>query len=77
MIKIKDKGHLQQIISERPNDADLNDLDVSNVTDMYGMFQDSKFNGNISKWNVSSVTAMKSMFLACPIPEENKPKFED
>ena len=36
---------------------------VKNVTDMSGMFSDTeKFNGDISSWNVSSVTRMNNMF---------------
>jgi surface protein len=29
---------------------------VSSVTNMYGMFQDSQFNQDLSSWNVTSVT---------------------
>ena len=29
---------------------------------MYCMFSDSKFNGDISEWNVSNVTSMAGMF---------------
>jgi len=29
---------------------------------MYEMFKDSHFNGDISKWDVSNVTNMSSMF---------------
>jgi surface protein len=29
---------------------------------MFGMFQNSEFNGDISKWNVSNVTTMFRMF---------------
>ena len=36
--------------------------DVSNVTTMYGMFDDAGFNQDISNWDVSSVTNMGSMF---------------
>ena len=36
--------------------------DVSNVTDMYGMFAYSSFNQNIGGWDVSNVTDMYGMF---------------
>ena len=66
-IIINDKNHLKIIIkqevSTNGNKCDLNHLDVSNVTNMNGMFRSSKFNGDISKWNVSNVTEMNSMFI--------------
>src|SRR5574343_1874039 len=62
----KDKDKLKQIIEERIEnegpECDLNDIDVSNITDMNSMFYCSKFNGDISKWNVSKVTDMRYMF---------------
>ena len=62
MIKVRDRDHLASIISGSANDADLNHLDVSGVTDMSGLFWGSKFNGDISNWDVSNVLNMDSMF---------------
>ena len=42
--------------------GDISKWDVSNVTNMAGMFAESKFNGDISKWNVSKVKSMAGMF---------------
>ena len=62
----KDKDELQNLINklieEKGNDADLNDIDVSNVTNMSFLFKKSTFNGDISKWDVSKVKTMESMF---------------
>jgi surface protein len=38
------------------------------------MFFDSKFNGDISNWDVSNVTQMFEMFNNSRIPNENRPK---
>src|SRR5690625_308531 len=43
-------------------DNNLSSWDVSNVTNMSGMFYDSSFNQDISKWDVSNVTDMTEMF---------------
>lgn len=42
--------------------ADISSWDVSNVTNMQGMFAKSGFNGDISEWDVSNVTNMSFMF---------------
>ena len=53
---------IRQLIKERGNEANLNDIDISNVTNMSSMFAYSDFNGEISDWDVSNVTNMSFMF---------------
>ena len=65
-LKPKNKTELLKLIEERiskdGNECDLNDIDTSLITDMSDLFSGSKFNGNISKWNVSNVKDMSYMF---------------
>ncbi len=69
---VKDRYELKTIIKYSPNDADLNYLDVSNVTNMNNMFFNSLFNGDISQWDVSNVTDMRFMFYNSPL-QDNPP----
>jgi len=59
---VKDLDELKEIVKTSPYNADLNYLDVSNITSLVGLFFGLKFNGNISNWNVSNVTSMAGMF---------------
>ena len=72
----KDKDELIQLIKKlakkRGINADLNDIDVSNIKDMSGLFlwvSNSRnymdFNPDVSKWDVSNVTDMSDMFNCC------------
>ena len=55
---------LNQLIGERGDEGDFNDIDTSAITDMSGLFYRRwRFNGDISKWDVSNVTNMRSMFV--------------
>ena len=47
-------------------DIDVSNWDVSNVTDMIGMFtRCKKFDCDLSNWDVSNVKDMYSMFIEC------------
>ena len=63
--KPEDKNELQKIIKlyskNYPCDS-LNWLDVSDITDMRYLFAETRYNGDISKWDTSSVTDMNHMF---------------
>ena len=63
------KEELKDIITQRikqcGNTVNLNCIDVSNITDMSHLFEDTNFKGNISNWNVSNVEDMRFMFSGC------------
>ena len=56
------KAIIKRRIKEEGNEVDLNNIDVSKITDMSGLFAGTNFNGDISEWDVSNVTNMKCMF---------------
>ena len=59
------KEIILQRIKDEGNEVDLNDIDVSKITDMSNLFEGTDFNGNISQWDVSNVTDMTYMFYWC------------
>ena len=66
MIVVNSKGELKELINQRikeqgPN-CNLNDIDVSKITDMSYLFIESDFNGDISEWDTSNVEDMEYMF---------------
>ena len=69
IIKVKNKKELhdliKKIVEKNPN-ADLNDIDVSNIDDLSNLFSYLNIeNIDISRWNVSNVKNMKNMFFGC------------
>jgi len=62
----KTKDKLMEIIDKeikkQGNNADLDMIDTSLITDMSGLFEDLEFDGDISQWNVSNVKNMNNMF---------------
>ena len=71
----KTKNELKQLvyklIIERGYDADLNDIDTSEIIDMSYMFNGSYFNGDISEWDVSNVKYMSYMLSNSSFTGEN------
>ena len=65
------KELVNKLIKEHGNDANLNDIDTSEITDMSYMFGYSEFNGDISNWNVSNVKYMLSMFYKSKFTGKN------
>ena len=68
------KELIKRLIEERGNDADLNDIDTSEITDMSYLFNYKElinFDGDISEWDVSNVTNMYLMFSASKYSGKN------
>ena len=56
---------LNQLIEERGNKGNFNDIDTSKITDISYLFYMDNFNGDISKWDVSNVKDMTGTFYGC------------
>ena len=61
----ENKDELMKIIkfySKKYSKHSLNWLNVSGITDMSHLFEETRYNGDISKWDTSNVTNMRCMF---------------
>ena len=71
----KDNIELEQIIArlieERGNEADLNDIDTSQMVDMSYIFYCTDFDGDISKWDMSKVVNTTGMFYRSKFSGKN------
>ena len=56
------KGTIKRSIKVLGDKCNLNFIDTESITNMSSMFEYSKFNGDISNWNVENVTDMMYMF---------------
>jgi surface protein len=55
-----------ELLKERGKDANLNDIDTSEITSMHMAFNGlDPHNIDISKWDVSNVDSMYQMFCGC------------
>ena len=65
------KELVDKLIYERGIEADLNDIDTSEITDMSYVFANSNFNGDISNWDVSKVKDIGGLFEKSSFTGEN------
>ena len=59
---------IDKLIKERGPNANLNDIDTSNIAAMDFLFyggEKGKFDGDISKWEMKNVVSMEAMFYCC------------
>lgn len=59
------KDIVDEYLNKYGNDANLNNIDVSHVTDMSMVFYNKDFIGDVSEWDVSNVEIFRSMFQGC------------
>ena len=65
-----DNKHLRKLVTQHiarhGAQCDMNHIDVSQINDFTGVFANTAFNGDISKWDTSNVTSMQELFASSP-----------
>lgn len=65
-----DNKHLRKLVAHNIDRhgprCDLNHIDVSGVTDFTGIFANTAFDGDISRWDVSNAIGMQELFASSP-----------
>ena len=66
-VQPKNKAQLKSLIEYafNHNIYDLNFIDTSEITNMSWLFENVKYNFDVSSWNVSNVKDMTGMFYCC------------
>ena len=66
-VQPKNRMQLEELIDYafKHNIYDLNFIDTSEITDMYGLFSNVNHNFDVSSWDVSNVTNMRYTFYNC------------
>ena len=66
-VQPKNRMQLEELIDYafKHNIYDLNFIDTSEITDMYGLFSNVNHNFDVSGWDVSNVTNMRCTFYKC------------
>lgn len=74
-IVAEDHTHLIKLINNEKlkngNECSLNHIDVSNITDFSFIFLGSRFDGDISEWDVSNAKNMHCMFARSKFTGKN------
>ena len=76
VVNVHNKSNLWKIVrfySDNYPEYSMNWLDVSEIDNMYHLFYNTKYNGDISKWDVSNVKYYKHMFMRGNIKDEYIP----
>ncbi len=66
----RDRAHLKELVQSEVNvhgiACDLNHIDVSGIRVFDGLFGNTRFEGDVSQWNMANAISVEGMFRDCP-----------